>query len=128
MFDCADKEIVNDTLWCINASLAPRKTGNIGTASRLSFCVACLFICIRAWQKRQAFFCDGRSNCVYFELIWDDAEALKQAAQLSHPKPTINTSDLGPEAVRLANGLSQNIDRLSDDDCKALYEVLLARL
>lgn len=66
--------------------------------------------------------------CVYFELIWDDAEALKQAAQLSHPKPTINTSDLGPEAVRLANGLSQNIDRLSDDDCKALYEALLARL
>lgn len=66
--------------------------------------------------------------CVFFDLIWDEAEAVKSAAQLSHPKPTVDTSDLGPEAVRLANALAQNIDRLAESDCQALYEQIQKQL
>lgn len=66
--------------------------------------------------------------CVYFDLIWDDAEALKNAAMLSHPKPVVNASDLSQDAVRLANLLGQNIDRLSQEDCKALCDEVLKRL
>ena len=66
--------------------------------------------------------------CVYFDLIWDDAEALKNAAMLSHPKPVVNASDLAQDAVYLANLLAQNIDRLSQEDCKALINELQKRL
>lgn len=66
--------------------------------------------------------------CVFLELIWDEAEALKQAAMLSHPKPVIDTSDLSPEAVRLANLLAQNIDRLSDEACESLCDEVTNRL
>ena len=58
--------------------------------------------------------------CVWLGLIWDDAEELKQLALLSHPKPTIDTRTLSAEATEAANLLSQNIDRLSDDDCAEL--------
>ena len=30
--------------------------------------------------------------CVWLGLIWDEAEKLKRLAQISHPKPVINTS------------------------------------
>ena len=66
--------------------------------------------------------------CVYFDLIWDDAETLKNAAMLSHPKPAVNASDLSQDAVRLANLLAQNIDRLSQEDCEALCDEVLKRL
>ena len=66
--------------------------------------------------------------CVYFDLIWDDAEALKNAAMLSHPKPVVNASDLSQDAVHLANLLAQNIDRLSQEDCKALSDEVRKRL
>lgn len=66
--------------------------------------------------------------CSYLNLIWDDAEALKQAAIYSHPKPVINTSDLSPQAVRLANLLAQNIDRLSEEACQTLCDEVTKRL
>ena len=66
--------------------------------------------------------------CVFFDLIWDEAETIKLAAQLSHPKPVINASDLNPDAVRLANMLAQNIDRLSEQDCADIYHDILRRI
>lgn len=66
--------------------------------------------------------------CVYLELIWDEAEAVKQAALLSHPKPVINACDLSPQAVHLANLLAQNIDRLSDEDCASIATDIKKRL
>ena len=66
--------------------------------------------------------------CVFLDLIWDEAEALKQAALYSHPKPVIDTSDLSAEAVRLANMLAANIDRLSEDDCRSLCDEVSKRL
>ena len=66
--------------------------------------------------------------CVWFGLIWDDAEQLKYLAQMSHPKPTMKTGGLSAEATFLANLLAQNIDRLSDAQCSALNEVLNSQL
>ena len=66
--------------------------------------------------------------CSRLNLIWDEAEALKQAAMLSHPKPVINASDLSPGAVRLANLLAQNIDRLSEEACERLCDEVAKRL
>ena len=62
--------------------------------------------------------------CVFFDLIWDEAETIKQAASLSHPKPTIDASSLSPQAVQLANQLAISIDRLSPDSCAALIKEL----
>ncbi|MGC6536557.1 MAG: helix-turn-helix domain-containing protein [Candidatus Puniceispirillaceae bacterium] len=66
--------------------------------------------------------------CVFLDLIWDDAESLKKAASLSHPKPTIDASDLSADAVYLANLLALNIDRLSPQQCKLLAERLETKL
>ena len=66
--------------------------------------------------------------CVWFGLIWDDAEKLKYLAQMSHPKPTMKTCGLSAEATFLANLLAQNIDRLSDEQCSDLNEVLNSHL
>ena len=66
--------------------------------------------------------------CVFLDLIWDEAEALKQAAALSHPKPVIDASALSADAVRLSNLLALNIDRLSEEDCKSLCDEVTKRL
>lgn len=66
--------------------------------------------------------------CVWFGLIWDDAEQLKYLAQMSHPKPTLKTGGLSAEATFLSNLLAQNIDRLSDKQCAVLNDVLSRQL
>ncbi|MDB2391061.1 helix-turn-helix domain-containing protein [Alphaproteobacteria bacterium] len=66
--------------------------------------------------------------CVWFGLIWDDAEELKRLAALSHPKPSIDVRKQSPDAVLLANLLAQNIDRLDDADCQVLLTALEKRL
>ena len=66
--------------------------------------------------------------CAQFDLIWDEAEAVKEAALFSHPKPTIDTTGLSVEAVALANQLAHVIDRLTEDDCAALSEEIRKRL
>ena len=60
--------------------------------------------------------------CVWFGLIWDDAEQLKYLAQMSHPKPAVKTAGLSAEATFLANLLAQNIDRLTAADCAVLTQ------
>ncbi len=62
--------------------------------------------------------------CVWLELIWDEAELLKYLAQMSHPAPTVQTASLPPEATFLANLLAQNIDRLSPQECRQIFEGL----
>ena len=63
-------------------------------------------------------------SCVWLELSWDEAELLKYLAQMSHPAPTIQTASLPPEATFLANLLAQNIDRLSAQQCRQIFEDL----
>jgi transcriptional regulator with XRE-family HTH domain len=50
----------------------------------------------------------------YFDLIWDDAENLKELAQLSHPRIVVDTVDRSANATLLANLLSQRIARLDE--------------
>lgn len=66
--------------------------------------------------------------CVWFGLIWDDAEQLKYLAQMSHPKPAVKTGGLTAEATFLANLLAQNIDRLTAEDCSVLTQMVKQRL
>lgn len=58
--------------------------------------------------------------CVWLGLIWDEAEQLKRLALISHPRPVVDVSCLGPRATALANILASNIDRLSEDQCSEL--------
>ena len=66
--------------------------------------------------------------CVFLDLIWDDAEALKSAAQHSHPRPSIDASELSSEAVYLANLLAQNLDRLTPEQCQHLSRMIETQL
>jgi len=52
--------------------------------------------------------------CAYFELIWDEAEELKQIARRSHPRVVVDTSGLSPRATELANLLAETIGELDE--------------
>ena len=58
----------------------------------------------------------------YLNVIWDDAEELERLAELSHPKVTVETAGLGPEATALANRLAETIAILHPDDVRRLLE------
>ncbi len=53
--------------------------------------------------------------CQYLGIIWDEAEALQALADLSHPKVTVDTSGLSPEATELANRLARQIRDLPEE-------------
>lgn len=52
--------------------------------------------------------------CEFFELIWDDAEELKQLAERSHPRVVVDTAGLSPRATALANLLASTIHDLDE--------------
>ncbi len=60
----------------------------------------------------------------YFNIIWDEAEELAELARLSHPRITIDTSGLSPEAVLLANRLAERIRRLDEEEITRLLKAL----
>jgi transcriptional regulator with XRE-family HTH domain len=60
----------------------------------------------------------------YFNVIWDDAEELKNLAAISHPKITLDTSGLSPQATLLANRLAGTIDRLPDETLETMLALL----
>jgi transcriptional regulator with XRE-family HTH domain len=60
----------------------------------------------------------------YFNVIWDEAEELKELAYLSHPKVTIDTAGLSPEATLLANRLALRIDDLTEQELQALLAIV----
>ena len=62
--------------------------------------------------------------CDVFGLIWDEAEELSELARLSHPKVTLDTAGLTPEATALANRLSDTIHRLSPQTVAAMHALL----
>ena len=59
--------------------------------------------------------------CGYFNLIWDEAEEIKRLAQLSHPRVTVDTAGLSPQATELANVMAETIGEL---DAETLQWVL----
>lgn len=60
----------------------------------------------------------------YFNIIWDDAEELVVLARLSHPKVTIDTSNLSPLATQFANRLADDIAKLDEENLRRHIELL----
>jgi transcriptional regulator with XRE-family HTH domain len=57
-------------------------------------------------------------------VIWDEADELIRLADLSHPRVTVDTAGLEPEATLLANRLARDIAELEPDEIQRLAEVL----
>ena len=66
--------------------------------------------------------------CVWLNLIWDEAEELKELADLSHTKISINTKKLSVEATYFSNLLAKNIDRIPKNKilnfCEKIHKIL----
>lgn len=57
-------------------------------------------------------------------VIWDEADELVRLADLSHPRVTIDTAGLDPEATLLANRLAREIGLLEGGDLRRLAIIL----
>lgn len=57
-------------------------------------------------------------------VIWDEADELIRLADLSHPRVTVDTAGLDPEATLLANRLAREIATLEPQDIAQLSAVL----
>ncbi len=57
-------------------------------------------------------------------VIWDEADELVRLADLSHPRVTVDTAGLDPEATLFANRLSREIGNLEPDDLSRLTGIL----
>lgn len=60
----------------------------------------------------------------YFNVIWDEAEDLKDLAEISHPRITLDTSGLSPEATELANRLERSIRALPAETVRRMLEMV----
>lgn len=63
--------------------------------------------------------------CGYFNLIWDEAEAIKRLADLSTPKVTLNCAGLSAQATGFSNRLAECLRELDDDAIAALDDLLV---
>jgi transcriptional regulator with XRE-family HTH domain len=68
-----------------------------------------------------------QSIIAYLNIIWDEAEELVKLSRLSHPKITIDTAGLDPEATELANRLSKSIGKLDKATVTDLLQLLKVR-
>lgn len=57
-------------------------------------------------------------------VIWDEADELVRLADLSHPRVTVDTAGLEPDATLLANRLARDIGDLDAGELKRLAAVL----
>ncbi|HMB76430.1 MAG TPA: helix-turn-helix domain-containing protein [Kiloniellaceae bacterium] len=62
--------------------------------------------------------------CQYLGIIWDEAEALQDLADLSHPRVVVDTSGLSPQATELANRLARQIRELEEADLAQFLDAL----
>jgi transcriptional regulator with XRE-family HTH domain len=65
-----------------------------------------------------------RQICEYFELIWDEADALLRLAEQSDPRVVVDTAGLSPEATALANRLAGEIGTLDARRIARLMAIL----
>jgi len=57
-------------------------------------------------------------------VIWDEADELVRLADLSHPRVTVDTAGLDPEATLFANRLARDIATLESDELQRLAGIL----
>jgi transcriptional regulator with XRE-family HTH domain len=62
--------------------------------------------------------------CAQLNIIWDEADELARLARLSHPRVTVDTAGLSPEATELANLLAERIRKLPPATIANLLELL----
>ena len=60
----------------------------------------------------------------YFNLAWEEVDELKALAELSDPKPSIDTRGLSPLATEVANRLRKKIKLLDEATLKAILRQL----
>ena len=60
----------------------------------------------------------------YFNLAWEEVDELKALAELSDPKPSIDTSGLTPLATEVANRMKRRIKALDEVALKAILKQL----
>jgi transcriptional regulator with XRE-family HTH domain len=60
----------------------------------------------------------------YFNLAWEEVDELKALAELSDPKPSIDTRGLSPLATEVANRLRKKIKLLDESTLKAILKQL----
>ncbi|MGB6117856.1 MAG: helix-turn-helix transcriptional regulator [Mesorhizobium sp.] len=60
----------------------------------------------------------------YFNIIWDDAEALLALAEGSDPRVVIDTAGLSPRATEYANLLASRIGSISEEELSEMIERL----
>jgi len=65
--------------------------------------------------------------CDYFDVIWDQADDLKRLAALSHPRVTVDTSELSVIATELANELAGCIGDLDDQTVQWILDEIRAQ-
>lgn len=64
------------------------------------------------------------SICAHLGIIWDDADELMRLARISHPRITVDTAGLSPEATELANLLAERIRKLPPERVARLLDLL----
>jgi len=65
--------------------------------------------------------------CGYFNLIWDEAEEIKRLAWLSHPRVTVDTAGLSPQATELANVMAESIGELDAETLQWILDEIKGR-
>ena len=62
--------------------------------------------------------------CAQLNIIWDEADELIRLARLSHPRVTVDTAGLSPEATELANLLAERIRKLPPATIERLLDLV----
>ena len=62
--------------------------------------------------------------CQFFGIIWDEAEELQVLADRSHPRVTVDTAGLSPEATEFANLLAERIGDVPTESLQAWADEL----
>lgn len=57
-------------------------------------------------------------------IIWDEAEALERIAELSDPRPVLDTTNASARTTLLANHLARRIGTMDDETVKAIFALL----
>ncbi len=60
----------------------------------------------------------------YFGVIWDEADELQRLADLSEPRPKLDTRGLGPTATLAANRLAREGRALTEEDWGTILALL----
>jgi len=64
--------------------------------------------------------------CAQLNIIWDEADELVALARRSHPRITVDTAGLAPQATELANLLAERIRKLSPAEIERILAILKA--